>query len=153
MTPPRRGPRRCTISRVVNQPAVQRIAPSVNVQDRPDVIYLRTKTIISPIARRGPSRLRVSLYVSHFCYWPRDSLYFARIDRVASRAPFGMTVRPGVICAERFIRRRKVYAPRENFDSDRVNKRGDKSVASTYDSGMFEQDGTSRSLSRCYPIF
>lgn len=43
-----RSPR--TISRAVNQ-SEQRTRPSVNACVQPDVIYLRTKTIISPVAR------------------------------------------------------------------------------------------------------
>lgn len=50
-----------------------------------------------------------------------------------------MTVHPSDLCAA--IYKEMVYG--EIFDSDRVNKPTDKSVASTYDLGMFKQDKTS----------
>lgn len=101
---------RCTISRVVNQSAIYNERAVSKRPGSSDVIYLRMKTIISPIARA---------YL--FTRWTFVLPYGTRLFRFGSirrmaRLSEWLSIR--MICAWRFIyiRRRKIYAPRDNFE-------------------------------------
>jgi len=121
-----RSPR--TISRAVNQ-SEQRTRPSVNARVQRDVIYLRTKTIISLVAA-GCDAARRMLAIAYplllrarFFFVSRPFISFPVVDRmdryIGSCAPLETSVRE-VICVLRFIRKNKVLisVPREIFDID-----------------------------------